>query len=132
LLTAESRLRSGRDFADTIRSGTRAGSSTLVVHLMPAAPATVPAPPRVGLVVSKAVGNAVTRNRVKRRLRELLRPRLSSLSGPAVLVVRALPAARTATYAELGAALDRALDRAQDRALDKSLARSTASEGDDT
>jgi ribonuclease P protein component len=30
-------------------------------------------PPRVGLVVSKSAGNAVTRNRIKRRLRHIVR-----------------------------------------------------------
>lgn len=50
-------------------------------------------PPVVGFVVSRAVGNAVVRNRVKRRLRHLAREHVSSLPGSCVLVVRALPAA---------------------------------------
>lgn len=58
-------------------------------------------PPRVGFVVSKAVGPAVTRNRVKRRLRHIAREQISSLPGSAVLVIRALPAAADASYAEL-------------------------------
>ena len=68
-------------------------------------------PARVGFVVSRAVGNAVTRNHVKRRLRHLVRPALDALPSGAVVVVRALPPAATATYAELGAELDRALTR---------------------
>ncbi|MGK2310351.1 ribonuclease P protein component [Cutibacterium sp. V947] len=51
--------------------------------------------PRVGFVVSKAVGNAVTRNRVKRRLRHLCRPFVDELEDGTVVVVRALPAAAT-------------------------------------
>jgi len=69
------------------------------------------APARVGFVVSRTVGNAVTRNRVKRRLRHLARERLSSLPGSAVLVVRALPASAEASYDDLSAELDRNLDR---------------------
>jgi ribonuclease P protein component len=65
----------------------------------------------VGFVVSKAVGNAVTRNRVKRRLRHLAREHVSSLPASAVLVVRALPAAAEASSAELGADLGRSLRR---------------------
>jgi ribonuclease P protein component len=64
--------------------------------------------------VSKAVGNAVVRNRVKRRLRHLgleHLERLGSTPERVVLVVRALPAAAGATYAELGADLGRCLDR---------------------
>jgi ribonuclease P protein component len=68
-------------------------------------------PARVGFVVSKAVGDAVTRNRVKRRLRHLAREHVSSLPGSAVLVVRALPAAATATTEELAGDLDRCLGR---------------------
>ena len=67
--------------------------------------------PRVGFVVSKAVGNAVTRSSVKRRLRHLARERLSWLPDSAVLVVRALPAAADASYAALGSDLDRGLQR---------------------
>jgi ribonuclease P protein component len=62
-------------------------------------------------VVSRAIGNAVIRNRVKRRLRHLAREHVSSLPGTAVLVVRALPAAATASHQELGADLERCLDR---------------------
>jgi ribonuclease P protein component len=70
----------------------------------------------VGFIVSKAVGPAVTRNLVKRRLRHLARERLTSLPGSAVLVVRALPASAAATYADLAADFDSALDRASGRA----------------
>ena len=68
-------------------------------------------PARVGFVVSKAVGNAATRNRVKRRLRHLAREHVSSLPGSAVLVVRALPDAATASYQELEGVLERCLGR---------------------
>ena len=65
----------------------------------------------MGFVVSRAVGSAVTRNRVKRRLRHLMRERVAGLDRGSLLVVRALPAAAEATYAELGAELDRCLAR---------------------
>jgi ribonuclease P protein component len=68
-------------------------------------------PARVGFVVSKAVGPAVIRNRVKRRLRHLARESVTDLPDSAVLVVRALPAAATAEYAELAADLERCLER---------------------
>ena len=50
---------------------------------------------RVGFVVSKAVGGAVVRNRVKRRLRHLVAAELPGTSAPRDVVVRALPAAGT-------------------------------------
>ena len=72
-------------------------------------------PPRAGFVVSRAVGQATVRNRVKRRLRHLVRDRLPVLPAGAMLVVRALPAAADRDYAQLGADLDGALASAINR-----------------
>ncbi|PRY27191.1 ribonuclease P protein component [Pseudosporangium ferrugineum] len=63
--------------------------------------------------MSKAVGNAVVRNKVRRRLRHLVRPRLSSLPPGTSLVVRALPAAAAASFETLGTDLDAALAAAR-------------------
>ncbi len=124
MLPAAYRLTQARDFRRAIRTGRRAGSRTLVVHLSTgetgdtefdtesdSASPTGISGPRVGLVVSKAVGNAVIRNRVQRRLRHLAREQLAALPGSGVLVVRALPPAASATSAELGADLTRCLSR---------------------
>lgn len=46
-------------------------------------------PPRVGFVVSKAVGNAVVRNRTKRVLRALMSDRIDRLPDGVDVVVRA-------------------------------------------
>jgi ribonuclease P protein component len=61
----------------------------------------------VGFVVSKAVGNAVVRNRVKRQLRHLTRERLGTLPAGSLVVVRANPAAAVAD--SLATDLDSAL-----------------------
>ena len=66
-------------------------------------------PPRAGVVVSKAVGNAVVRNKVKRRLRHLVSERLHTLPAGATLVVRAQPSAALRSYAELASDIDAAL-----------------------
>lgn len=114
MLSRENRLTGHLPFTRTVRQGSRAGTPSLVVHLYvdPEAPSGAARPPQVGLVVSRAVGNAVTRNAVKRRLRHLLRERLSSLPASGVLVVRALPPAAAAPATALGAELDDALARA--------------------
>lgn len=67
--------------------------------------------PRVGFVVSKAVGTAVVRNRVKRRLRHAMRERMDRLPAGSLLVVRAQAPAATTSYPELVADLDRCLQR---------------------
>jgi ribonuclease P protein component len=67
--------------------------------------------PRVGFVVSKAVGNSVVRHRVVRRLRHVMRERLGTVRPGCTLVVRALSSAATAASAELGGDLDSAFRR---------------------
>lgn len=106
-------MRRSADFEQTVRRGARAGCDTLVVHLTTT---TDPGPPVVGLVVSKAVGNAVVRNRVKRRLRALVRPRLDALGAGTLVVVRAQSAASVATSDQLARDLDGGIARARDRA----------------
>lgn len=66
-------------------------------------------PARAGFVVSKSVGVAVIRHRVARRLRHIVAPRLGELPVGAMLVVRALPLAASATSAELADDLDAGL-----------------------
>jgi ribonuclease P protein component len=86
----------------------------VVVHRRDGAPdagSTPTRPPRVGFVVSKAVGNSVVRHRVTRRLRALMAQRVADLPDGADVVVRAQPAAATARFEELAAELDRGLRR---------------------
>lgn len=111
MLPAAHRLTDSSAFRSTVRLGNRAGSARLVVHLLVDGEFSA-APAQIGFTVGKSVGNAVTRNRVKRRLRHLTRDHLHTLEGlpgRVALVVRALPASATASYAELGADLDRCL-----------------------
>lgn len=84
-------MRSSADFTQTVRRGTRVGSGSVVLHGW--RDPDDGQGPLVGFVVSKAVGGAVMRNRVKRRLRHLVRDRLAGVPTDARVVVRALPAA---------------------------------------
>ncbi len=84
------------------------GKGDLVVHVLvgqvdPAAP---DAPvrfggPRFGLIVSKAVGNAVVRHRVARRLRHICAELTADIPAEVDIVIRALPGAATADSGEL-------------------------------
>jgi ribonuclease P protein component len=67
----------------------------------------------LGVSVSKRLGNAVSRNRVRRRIRELVRARLRELQpGWDVVIVARSPAA-TAPFLSLGEALDQVVERAR-------------------
>ena len=77
-----------------------------------AAATVVGTPTRVGFVVSRSVGAAVVRNRVRRRLRHLAADQIDRLPPGSRVVVRALPGSAAATYDQLGTALRSALDRA--------------------
>ncbi|MFC7401558.1 ribonuclease P protein component [Citricoccus sp. GCM10030269] len=154
MLPRERRVRTPADFSQTLRSGARAGRRNVVVSArlsgagrnfdMPApstSTATAASPTaaarseelvRVGFVVSKAVGNAVIRNRVKRRLRAAV---AEQLQGPlqgypgATVVVRALPPSGTADWSELKRDLDSALSSALRKATERARARREAEAG---
>ncbi|MDQ6671386.1 MAG: ribonuclease P protein component [Chloroflexota bacterium] len=67
---------------------------------------------RVGVTVSSRVGNAVIRNRVRRRLKEALRGRFDRLVPGVDVLLIARPASARAGWGELSAALDSVLARA--------------------
>ena len=69
--------------------------------------------PRVGLVVSKAVGNSVQRHQVSRRLRHVARCVIEDLDPGDRVVIRALPSSRNAISARLEQQLRVALQRAR-------------------
>lgn len=91
MLPRSVRMRSGDDFAHTVRRGERVGTRTLVLHA--AWDPQADHGPLLGFVVSKAVGTAVVRNRVKRRLRHLVAEHLDGTPAAARVVIRALPSA---------------------------------------
>ena len=99
MLPAPSRLTLATDFKLVMRKGSRAGRNTVVVHMALTGDATRMA----GFAVSKAVGGAVVRNRVKRRLRAIMADAIGGLPAGTRVVVRALPASATATFGELDA-----------------------------
>ena len=111
MLSSANRMRRSTEFGAAVRGGRRAGRTTLVAHLAVPEASSPPSPDaaRVGFVVGKTVGPAVTRTAVKRRLRHLVRARLGLLPPGSLLVVRALPPAAHADSAALGADLDSAL-----------------------
>jgi ribonuclease P protein component len=103
-----------RDFEATVRRGRRAPGGRVVAHLSQDAPveATQDVPDvRVGFIVSKAVGNSVTRHRVARQLRHVLATHLDQLAPGTRLVIRALPGCAESTSEAIDRDVKRALRR---------------------
>jgi len=114
VLAAASRLRRSEEFAAAVKGGRRAARGAVVVHVAVPQPSETDRPaPRAGFVVSRAVGGAVVRNVVRRRLRHLIASRLDDLPAGTAVVVRALPGAADVSYARLGTDLDAALAAAR-------------------
>ena len=114
MLPQQSRMRRPEDFRRVLRTGRRAGGSVVAGHMLLAGsdgPVRSGEPAKVGFIVSRAVGSAVVRNRVKRRLRELMRRHVASLPGGSLLVLRANPAAARARQEDLAADLDLVIGR---------------------
>jgi ribonuclease P protein component len=101
------RLTDSPEFERVYRQGTAYRGKLFSVHAFPNGHGN----PRLGLSVSRKVGNAVTRNTVRRRLREVFRACTSEVPGDLDLVVSARPAAAEATFGELRAEFDEALSK---------------------
>jgi ribonuclease P protein component len=84
------RLSRSRDFDAVYRRGRSVSTRFLTLYWFSREDESLAADARLGLAVPKAVGSAVVRNRIKRRLREAFRPRLPELPQDRdyVLVVR--------------------------------------------
>jgi ribonuclease P protein component len=91
------RLTDSPEFERVYRQGTAYRGKLFSVHAFP----NEHGAPRLGLSVSRKVGNAVTRNAVRRRLREVFHSYISGTPENLDLVVSARPAAAEATFEEL-------------------------------
>jgi ribonuclease P protein component len=98
-------LRSRSDFSALQAGGRSRGHRLVTVRTRP----NLLDHDRFGISTSRNVGTAVVRNRVRRRLREILRATPTGAQGRDVLVV-CRPAAATASYDELRDAIARLLE----------------------
>jgi ribonuclease P protein component len=99
------RLTDSSEFEKVYRQGTAYRGKLFSVHAFPNELGTL----RLGLSVSRKVGNAVVRNTLRRRMREIFAASVGD--GEMDLVVSARPAARDASFGELREEFDRALGK---------------------
>jgi len=109
VLARAHRVRSGTDFRETMRRGRKISSPVAVVY---ARSGDTTAPARFGIIVSKAVGGAVVRNRVKRRVRAVCAEATPSIPAGSAVVVRMLPAATEVDWDTLREQLTTSIRRA--------------------
>jgi ribonuclease P protein component len=115
MLPAAERLRANRDFRLIYARGRSQVHRLAVLYVWRRSGESAEAIPgrRIGFVVSKKQGDAVVRNRIKRRLREAVRRRLRDLrDDPFDLIFVGRSGVRTATWPEIEAAIDELLRRA--------------------
>lgn len=97
-LGRKARLKTGRDFGRVKQGGQRLVNGCLIANWLPLSG---DAASRLGVVVSKKVGGAVVRNRVKRLLREAYRLHQFELRRPLDLVLVARPSIAGRKFAEV-------------------------------
>lgn len=108
LLKKTYRLRKNKDFKRVYEGKFSIPSGTLVLYVLKTERAGAP---RIGISVSKRVGNSVLRNRVRRRLREAVRPYIGTLPEGTDFVIVGRSRIAAASFSQIQKDLSRVLHR---------------------
>lgn len=108
-MSRRDRLRRDEDFQQVRREGRAWHHKWMSVSAVPNALAYN----RYGFITSKKVGNAVQRNRIRRRLRELVRAQASRVAPGHDIVIIARIAITEQSFSEIGGVLMLLLQRAR-------------------
>ena len=108
MLAKANRITQPSDFRLAVRKGRRYSAPHFVVHVVTNNETDAS---RFGFIVSKAVGNAVSRNRVRRRLRSVAARELPGVEPSSDIVVRALAGSAQLEWATLQAEIAEGIDR---------------------
>ena len=108
MLARGNRITRGAEYKAVVRGGTRCAGAHSVTYVVTTSE---DRPARFGFIVSKQVGTAVTRNTVRRRLKAVCAEALPDLVPGADVVIRALPSAASADFAQLRTEVTRCLRR---------------------
>ncbi len=109
MLARANRVARAEDFRQVVRRGRRSTTPNAVYYRLARDPQS---PARFGFIISRAVGPAVVRNRLRRRLRAIGRELVDAGGRGSDVVVRALPGSADRGFAELVSEMHRQLDDA--------------------
>jgi ribonuclease P protein component len=115
VLARANRIVRGDDYRAVVRRGRRVATPNVVVSVVRRA-VEPDAPTRFGFIVAKTVGNAVTRNLLRRRFKGIAHELLVAVPIGHDVVVRALPAAAQATWPTLLEDVSRSFARGVEKA----------------
>jgi ribonuclease P protein component len=99
---ADHRLRKHAEYQRVYREGRKQSSASMSYFFaLRAASSPVSAGPRVGLTAGRVLGKAVERNRIKRRMREVVRRQIATVRANVDIVLHPRKAVLTAEFAKL-------------------------------
>ena len=115
MLASANRIVRGDDYRNVVRRGRKSATAHVVVSVV-RQPVGCNGPTRFGFIVAKTVGNAVTRNLIRRRLKAIAHDLLAETPQGFDVVVRVLPAASQAGWPTLLEDVTRSFARGVEKA----------------
>ncbi|MCA5924367.1 ribonuclease P protein component [Curtobacterium oceanosedimentum] len=115
MLASANRIVRGDDYRNVVRRGRKSATAHVVVSVV-RQPADHRGPTRFGFIVAKTVGNAVTRNLIRRRCKAIAHDLLVGAPEGFDVVVRVLPAASQAGWPTLLEDVTRSFARGMEKA----------------
>ena len=106
MLKSQNRLRKRKEFAYIYRKGEKFNSDNLILYKISSKYTT----PRIGFSVSNKVGKAVIRNKIKRRLREIMRENIVKIQKCNLIIV-AKPSITELNFSEIKTEIQQLLSK---------------------
>lgn len=99
---SNARLRKHADYQRVYKSSRKHFSASMAYFFsLRTLPSSVPAGPRVGLTAGKVLGNAVERNRIKRRMREAVRHHIAVIRADVDVILHPRKSVLTIEFARI-------------------------------
>ena len=125
LVQSRARLRKHADYQRVYKSSRKHFSASMAYFFsLRTGTTNVPAGPRVGLTAGKALGNAVERNRIKRRMREAIRQHIALICSDVDVILHPRKSVLTIEFGRLQSEIERIFQTIQNSFADNAQAAS--------